>query len=76
MLGVAAGEVNYLYRLYSAHGEMLDLPCHVKLRHQAAGSEALPAVGDWNARPRGSQGSPRTTIHGRDSPTANHCFSR
>ena len=57
-----AVEHNYLYRLYSAHGEML-AETSGKLRHQAAGPKALPAVGDWVAiRVRAREG--RATIHG------------
>ena len=67
-----AVEHNYLYRLYSAHGEML-AETSGKLRHQAAGPEALPAVGDWVAiRVRAREG--RATIHG--VLPRRTCFSR
>ena len=58
---VAIGH-NYLYRLYAASGEIL-AETSGRLRHQAAGPEVLPAVGDWVAvRMRARER--RATIHG------------
>ena len=39
-------EYNHLYRVRSAHGELLAKTAG-KLRHKAIGPEQLPAVGDW-----------------------------
>ncbi len=41
-------EHNHLYRVYTHEGELMASTAG-KLRHQAAGPEALPAVGDWVA---------------------------
>ena len=39
---------NYLYQLYTAHGELMAESAG-RLRHQAAGADAMPVVGDWVA---------------------------
>jgi len=50
-----------LYRLYSEHGELL-AEVSGRVRHEAAGRQDFPVVGDWVAiRPRPSEA--RATIH-------------
>ena len=39
---------NYLYQLYTARGELM-AEAAGRLRHQAAGPDAMPVVGDWVA---------------------------
>ena len=39
---------NYLYQLYTAHGELM-AEAAGRLRHRAAGADAMPVVGDWVA---------------------------
>lgn len=41
-------EHNYLYRVITAHGEMI-AEVTGKLRHEATSREALPGAGDWTA---------------------------
>lgn len=46
--GRVAIEYNYIYRLYTARGE-LGAEAAGRLKHEAAGRHELPAVGDWVA---------------------------
>ena len=39
---------NYLYQLYTAHGELM-AEAAGRLRHQATNADAMPVVGDWVA---------------------------
>ena len=39
---------NYLYQLYTAQGELM-AEAAGRLRHQAAGADSMPVVGDWVA---------------------------
>ena len=60
--GRVALEYNYLYRVYTARGELL-ADVAGKLRHEAVSRADLPAVGDWVVlQPRA--GEAKATIHG------------
>lgn len=49
-------ELNHIYRLWTAEGEVL-AEAAGRLRHEAAGQHELPAVGDWVAfKPAGPEG--------------------
>ncbi|WP_245884478.1 ribosome small subunit-dependent GTPase A [Tumebacillus permanentifrigoris] len=55
-------EHKHLYRVYSEHGDLL-ASVTGKMRHEALGREAYPAVGDWvviSARPEEG----KATVHG------------
>lgn len=58
--GRIAIEFNYIYRVYTATGEMR-AEAAGRLKHQAAGRHELPAVGDWVAI-RTVEGERRATI--------------
>lgn len=54
-------ELNHIYRLWTAEGEVL-AEATGRLRHEAAGRHELPAVGDWVAyRPDPQAASPPAT---------------
>lgn len=64
-LGYSVGRVflehKHMYRLYTEHGELL-AEITGKMRHQATGRSAYPAVGDWVViEPRLSEG--KASIH-------------
>lgn len=50
---------NYLYQLYTAQGDVM-AEVAGRVRHQAAGAEAMPVVGDWVAIRSGADGSKAT----------------
>jgi ribosome biogenesis GTPase len=50
-----AVELNHIYRLWTAEGEVL-AEATGRLRHEAAGRHELPAVGDWVAYRPGPRG--------------------
>jgi len=60
-VGRVALEHKHIYRVFTAHGELL-AEVAGKVRHQAIGREDYPAVGDWVViRPRWEEG--KATIH-------------
>ena len=62
-----AAELNHIYRLWTAEGEIL-AEATGRMRHEAAGRHELPAVGDWVAfrpDPSAAPGAGRSASHAR-----------